>query len=53
MLPPIEFSIGRTPYDAAPDWTVSKTSSKLRQGISGASGSTRRAAASLKAPGSP
>jgi hypothetical protein len=53
MLPPIEFSIGSTPYVAVPALTVSKTSSKLRHDTSSASFSTRRAAASLNAPGSP
>jgi len=53
MLPPIEFSIGRTPWLAAARLTDANTSSKLRHGRSSTAPPNRIAAASLNAPGSP
>src|ERR1041384_8175951 len=53
MLPPIEFSIGSTPYCAGPCSTLSKTSSKALHGTIVASPLTSLDAASLNAPGSP
>ena len=44
---PIEFSIGRIPRVARPSATAANTSSKLRHGITVASGANRSAAASL------
>ena len=53
MVPPIEFSIGRTPQLARPVSTAAKTSSKAGQGRKVAVGSNFAPAASLYAPVSP
>ncbi len=53
MVPPIEFSIGRTPQAALPESTAANTSSKAGQARKAADGSNFAPAASLYAPVSP